>query len=413
LPVLALLTRALPGVGADEPVRFSLQGFVDLRAIQTSPEIGWLDGGLGKARYGEKLDESRAGIRLAQTSILFRASYGDVAGIRVQANIDTDPVSSNGVNGLDLIEAVLSARPRLARTLDLKLRAGLFFPPISLENDGPAWSPTRTITASAINSWIGEEVRTVGVEGSLVLLLPAGDLSLTGAVFGYNDPAGTLLAWRGWAVQDRQTGLSDRLPLPQVSSLGPSGIFPKQAPWTAPFREIDGRAGWYAGISYHQPEFLDLRGLLYDNRANPLLVEDGQYSWHTRFESLGARVQLPAQFELMAQAMEGYTWMGPDDAVAADYASWFVLASKAMSRHRFTLRYEEFWVDDEDRFQVEDQNGEFGSAWTMSYVYSLAARQSVFVEYSSIESERASRQDLGRPPRVREDVMQISFRFGF
>jgi hypothetical protein len=84
-----------------------------------------------------------------------------------------------------------------------------------------------------------------------------------------------------------------------------------------------------------------------------------------------------------------------------------------MSRHRFTLRYEEFWVDDEDRFQVEDQNGEFGSAWTMSYVYSLAARQSVFVEYSSIESERASRQDLGRPPRVREDVMQISFRFGF
>ena len=91
---------------------------------------------------------------------------------------------------------------------------------VSLENDGVAWSPTRTLTASALNSWIGEEVRVTGLEASLELFLPTADLALTGAVFGGNDPCGSLLAWRGWAVGDRQTGRTDRLPLAPLPVFG-------------------------------------------------------------------------------------------------------------------------------------------------------------------------------------------------
>ena len=60
------------------------------------------------------------------------------------------------------------------------------------------------ITPSAINSWIGEEVKVVGVEGTATHPLAGGRLSGTFGLFGFNDTAGTQLAFRGWALHDRR-----------------------------------------------------------------------------------------------------------------------------------------------------------------------------------------------------------------
>ena len=47
------------------------------------------------------------------------------------------------------------------------MKAGAFFPTISLENDDIGWTSPYTLSASAINTWIGEELRTIGTEGTL------------------------------------------------------------------------------------------------------------------------------------------------------------------------------------------------------------------------------------------------------
>ena len=47
------------------------------------------------------------------------------------------------------------------------MKTGAFFPTISLENDDLGWTSPYTLTPSAINSWIGDELRTIGSEAIL------------------------------------------------------------------------------------------------------------------------------------------------------------------------------------------------------------------------------------------------------
>src|SRR5207244_7487700 len=137
----------------------------------------------------------------------------------------------------------------------MNARGGIFFPPISLENSGPAWTSVYTITPSAINSWVGEEVRATGGEGSLTWSGAQHELTFTGAVFGWNDPTGSLLAWRGWTLEDRQSGFSDRVPLPPIPSIGPGGdVFPRQPLFVQPFREVDSRPGYYIAGAWSDPQ---------------------------------------------------------------------------------------------------------------------------------------------------------------
>src|ERR1700753_3075273 len=101
---------------------------------------------------------------------------------------------------VDALEAYLRYAPAADGNLSWSVKAGAFFPTISLENDDLGWASPYTLTPSAINSWIGEELRTIGSEGIMkVRTENAGTLSFTGALFCCNDPAGILLADRGWA----------------------------------------------------------------------------------------------------------------------------------------------------------------------------------------------------------------------
>ncbi|MFI5413600.1 MAG: hypothetical protein ACHQ0I_03325 [Candidatus Lutacidiplasmatales archaeon] len=292
-----------------------LESLLDLRLVQTAEEVGFLDGGLGKARYGGDGESPGTRLRFAQTSAVVRASAGETLSARVQLNVDTDPHPSSGLKGVDVIEAYVAFAPRLSDTVGLRLRGGFFFPPISLENDGPSWTPTRTLTPSAINSWVGEEVRTTGLEASLHAFLPRSDLVVTGALFGWNDPCGSLLTYRGWAFDDRLSGATDRIPLPSDPGFEPTHEFPQQADWVAPFREVDDRAGWYAAGSWSVPEKLELRLLRYDNRGNWVSVQRGQYAWETRFWAAGLRAPIAGGLELLAQGMTGRTRMGPGPAI--------------------------------------------------------------------------------------------------
>ena len=76
------------------------------------------------------------------------------------------------------------------------------------------WRSPYTLSFSAINTWVGEELRTIGAEYSLDWLGRSHghdfDFTLSAAGYGWNDTAGTVIATRGWGLHDRQSTLFGR-----------------------------------------------------------------------------------------------------------------------------------------------------------------------------------------------------------
>ena len=68
---------------------------------------------------------------------------------------------------VDALETYLRYAPTAEGDFAWSVKAGAFFPTISLENDDLGWASPYTLTPSAINSWIGDELRTIGSEGTL------------------------------------------------------------------------------------------------------------------------------------------------------------------------------------------------------------------------------------------------------
>ena len=114
-----------------------------------------------------------------------------------------------------MIEAFLHASTALGDSGALELQLGHFILPTSRENVEVAWASPYTLTFSALNSWIGEEMRLTGLLGSYELTTGGGhSLRLGASVFGGNDTNGALLAWRGWSMGDRLTAFDEPVPLP-------------------------------------------------------------------------------------------------------------------------------------------------------------------------------------------------------
>src|SRR4029077_2655356 len=104
---------------------------------------------------------------------------------------------------IDVSQAYLSWRPTPTSATRFSARLGMYYPAVSLEHDAPVGGLTNTITPSAINSWIGEEVRVIGAEAGVAHEFEGGQrLALTLGIFGGDDTAGTLLTYRGWAMHD-------------------------------------------------------------------------------------------------------------------------------------------------------------------------------------------------------------------
>lgn len=417
----AALTLLLAGAGAagaqDEAPHFSVGGILDTRFVRTGDTRSWLDGGLGKARYGSLVAGEEAELaRLAQASLLLDASLGEVLLAHVQLRVDAEPDNALRRGKTGLVEAYAAWRPELSPKVRLRLRTGLFFPPISLEHPLRGWTTTYTITPSAANTWVGEEVRTAGLEASAGLHLSDHDVTATGAVFGMNDPAGAALAWRGWALHDRTTQTADELPFAALPIFRPGAPFATSAPWVSPIREVDGRLGWYAGGSWRWPAVLDARALHYDNRGQPNVFDGRQYAWHTRFTNLGLRLELPGPVELLGQHLQGTSAMGvaPDGGFMVDISYWanYALLTARAGRHRFSVRYDRFEVDDRDAVR-EDDNHDRGEAWTAAYVLETGEHHRLALEWMRIDSDRAARAAIGLPTHAEEDMLQASFRLLF
>lgn len=328
----------------------------------------------------------------------------------------TAKYAHNAKNPVDISEAFLFFKPVSTSPFRFSVRLGSFFAPISLENTGTAWTSPYTLTSSAINSWVGEELKTFGGEATLGYHLENGDhVDIFGAGFGNNDTTGTLLAFRGWRLHDYEATLLDGFKLPNQAQI--QNIFTKQALTTQPFVEVDGRAGYYAGLNLERSDVVKFRALYYDNRANPKVIENGQYGWHTHFGSTGLKTSLPFEFTFIEQSMFGNTQMGGlvGNHAAIDVNFWshsFLLSKKILDGHRFSVRYDIFGVHKNDEL-VQNLNESSGCAWTANYNWTFLKQHQLNFEISTTTSNITARRFQNIPLSQNETLWQVGYRVFF
>jgi hypothetical protein len=301
---------------------------------------------------------------------------------------------------------------RGSSNLAFSARAGLMWPPISLEHEGADWHVKDSITPSAINSWIGEEVRPVAAEGTISTSLGAHKLRATAAIFAANDTAGTLLTFRGWALHDRTTLAFRGQPLPP---LGP--FTGHQAPFTHPLIDLHGgfahRPGYYAKLAWAPPVPLRLELFHYDNRVDPQTVTlTPEWGWRTRFDDAGLVADLGSGAELKAQALQGRTRMGfvMDGRRFVDerFRSAYAMLTKPIGNVGLSVRAEAF--DTSNRGSIwTDEYGEHG--WSaMIAAKRQWGRVTALAELLHVWSDTPAREYAGEPERRAQTQLQAEVR---
>jgi hypothetical protein len=371
---------------------------LDARLVSSDGRRSFVNGGLGTLRY----DHTESGLRLGRARFALSEALGEVWSLRLDASAWGD----SDRNPADLTEAYLQFRPYPFNGYRFRLKAGAFHAPISLENRAPGWESPYTLSYSAINTWLGEELRTIGAEGQLDWLgTRTGhgfDLALTAGVFGWNDPAGVVIATRGFALDDRQSTLFGRVGSSNSSALQPMALF----------HEIDGRAGFYAGVEGRYLDRVVVRALHYDNRANPEAFDSAiqDFAWQTRFNSVGVRAESVNGWAAIAQWLDGETYIEP----GGTYLGWpfrarFALVSRQLRNHRLSIRYDSFAVDSET---ADGSGAQHGHAWTAAYVFEPDTHWRFTLEWLRVTSDTVNRAlELGAPRVATETQVQLAVRF--
>ncbi len=381
----------------------TLSGLVDLRLAAANGEKSWIDGGLGKARFGD----DHQGLRLGEAALVWNPRFTDTVSAVVVAE------SQDGQRHLvDLGEGYLAYRSRPGSSLRLSARAGVFYPPISLEHDGLDWSVPDTITPSAINTWVAEETKVVGIEATIRRTLAGQTFSLTAGGFKHGDTSGTELTFRGWALHDLKSPVFGRFPLPPLTTR----MAQRQAPSTTPLAEIDGRIGYYGRIEWRHSSVLAFDLFGYENEGDRTSVDDNrEWSWETRFWNLGMRLDLDA-VAVKAQVMTGETLMGYSNAngIWADvgFEAAYVSASKALGPGSATVRYDHFATSDRTN-KATDNNAEHGWSGLAAYRWDVKPNAQIVFEALYIDSFRRDRQRFALDTRQKQTVVQTAFRHQF
>ncbi len=390
---------------------YHLSGLVDLRVSTSQSENSYLKGGYGKFRYsdGSKLS-------LAQLAFDFKIDWEN----NYSFNLVTNAYGDGENDGVGIIEAHFKYLdiPNI-KGYRFQYRAGFMYPKISLENNATGWSSPYTLSYSTMNTWIGEEVRHLGIDASMTRLGKLTghqyDFSLAAAIFRANDTNGSLLSWHGWTQSSRQSFWNELLPFPHFPALYPGEALENQAHLSDPFKEVDSRLGYHLNAQWNWRKKGQLLIGYYDNRGGTDFVDEGQYSWTTRFTHLAIKKSVSKDFTLLLQYMTGFSRMrvvDNFDVVDIDFENVFLLLSKKMSVGLLSARLEYFSTDDNDNIWG-DNNDENGNAFTLSYRYPLAKNTFINFEYNRIDSNRPSRTYAQIDKALIESQWQIGFRYFF
>lgn len=225
-----------------------------------------------------------------------------------------------------IVEAFLEQNFTLAGDR-VHLMEGAFFLPGSRENIDSLWESPYTITPSALNSWMGEEFRPIGIDASVAHKTPRyGVFGIGVTAFTGNDTFGALPIDRGWALRDHWALLGEHIPVNATL-------------FTSVSAENDGRIGWSARGRWSN-DVANVQLTRIDNRSDALRYGE-LFNWATRYNIAGG----------------DYTW---HDWTAAGETSWgttaiqgrrrfsapirasYLLVSKKAAKVRASVRAEQF-----------------------------------------------------------------------
>jgi hypothetical protein len=311
LPLMALVTATTAAADADGTLQWN--GFALLRP-QTPANLPLNDDALSAQ---------------LQLGLDWRPSPGFGAHVHLLARNEGDE-SRRGRVGIVEAYVEKNLNPREDR---MRILAGAFFLPTSRENVDSLWETPYTLTSSALNSWLGEEFRPVGVDVSYRHRTAATGTFTGGAtVFGGNDTFGEILIGRGWALHDRWTLLGEHVPS-------------RPDHYTSISAETDHRLGWSGRAKWN-----DDRGSVQvtriDNRSDALQYGE-LFNWATRFNLVGA----------------DYTWRGwtvageggwgstaivtPRGRFSSEIGAGYLLVSRRVKKFRVTVRVDEYEIRDD------------------------------------------------------------------
>jgi len=402
LPVLALLASGCrtPAMAADWELD------LDGRLVSVEAPPPFIAGGFGSLRFGG----NESGLRIGRIRLAATQTFGNLWSVHLDASSwgDHDKIPAG------LTEAWLQLRPYpFAGPFGgyrLRIKTGAFYAPISLENRTSGWESPYSLSYSAINSWLGEEVRTIGTEAQLDWLGTrsgqAFEIGLTAGLFGWNDGAGTALAYGGFTLTDRQTVLWGRAGAPGTRLLNRA----------EPFREMSGNAGAYGGVEVRYFDRVVLRFLRYDNDANPGTPDPVTHaqSWSTTFDSAGVRAESGNGWTVIGQYLNGGTYISPTGEDRRwPFRATFALLSKRFGPHTFSVRYDRFEVDGPG--DDEDEGSEVwqkGHALTLAYIFQPGPQWRITLEWLHVTGASYSLEEFADgPPLVRQTQVQLALRY--
>lgn len=353
---------------------------------------------------------SDSGLHLSQAVLASNIQLSNSWQLSGVANAYDDGEQQIGISQL-----FVKYRPLVSHAIKPEIKIGAFYPAISAENTDIAWLATDFISNSAINSWIGEELRIGGVEASLRRNgrqhQSNWSWKLIGGLFKGNDSTGTLLSWRGFALHDRQSLYNDRINFAPIPWVVDENKLAAPA-WTEPFREIDSRVGFYLGTHLAYQRKSELRYYYYDNRAdNNRLDTDRIYAWHTKFHSLTLRHFVSSKLSFYGQALIGDTLMG-DYVVYNDFYSAYMAARYRLTQSRISARVDWYQVIDRDEIN-EDPNDSRGLAFTLNYSKALSEYLSLSAEWQINRGRQANLLFFKNTQDYSERLFQIALTFRY
>jgi hypothetical protein len=388
-----LLSAAATTAGAQS---LQFHGYVAAREIYVNAQPSWLQGGVGRFDVGAdspddhrfvNVDSAQLGLDwMPATWFLLHAdgvvrheqsgSIGKKAGI-VQAYADI-------------------------YNEHFRIRAGEFWLPTSRENTDPLWTSKYTITYSALNSWMAQEVRPIGADFQWS---PSFYITVGGTAFRGQDTMGTLIANRGFTLGNYLAVYNENLPTPEPASTRPFG------------EDLDGRNGYSERIRVSIPERAMLQVTHIDNRATiaPTDVK-GQEPWLTRFNIVSAEVGANADTTLAGEWAHGSTEVGfPGGSFTMDFDTAYLLASHKFGHERISGRIERFSTRN-DVHVVPDGARENGHAWTVAWMHEANAHTRTGIEYVRVDGDRPGAATFFSPgfdPRTGGSTVTIEYRYNF
>jgi len=380
----------------------------DVRLVAVGGERSWVIGGFGKLRSGGEDGDFRVSPQLGNVSLVWKPQFTWSLSATVVGSVQGGERTEAGLS-----EAYLSFRPMRGSKVAFSARAGLMWPPISLEHEGADWHVRDSITPSAINSWVGEEVRPIAVEGTISADLGDHKLRFTAAAMAANDTSGTLLSFRGWTLHDRTTLAFRRQPLPPLEE----EYADYQAPFTHPLLDVHRgfahRPGYYAKLSWQPPVPIRLELFRYDNRADPEDVNaDVEWGWRTRFNQLAGIADLGGGTQLKGQAMTGHTLMGFVEGdhrwIDARFRAAYLMLTRPFGPYGLAARI--------DAFDVRNRGGVWDSEYDDTGWSAMIAakrewgRMSGLVELLHVSSKRHDREEVAIRPRQQQTQLQAALR---